>query len=119
MVSQPLMVARYMKRLNNFERSKVMDDTRTVSGFGKTVAAQEYVLVDEHARTLAILSATQGKPALTFYNGKGQIRARFTLTAEERPDIRFFDESGNEVWRYNADGVMARTEIMIDRNITR
>ena len=92
-----------------------MDDTRIVSGFGKTVAAQEYVLVDEHGRTLAALSATQGKPALTFYNGKGEIRAWFTLTAEERPDIRFFDESGNEVWRYNADGGvdrnMARSEV--------
>ena len=81
-----------------------MDDTRIVSGFGKAVSAQEYVLVDEHGRTLAALNATQGKPALTFYNGKGEIRAWFTLTAEERPDIRFFDEAGNEVWRYNADG---------------
>ena len=78
-----------------------MDDTRIVSGFGKSVAAQEYVLVDERGRTLAALSATQGKPALTFYNGKGQIRAWFTLTADERPDIRFFDESGNEVWRFD------------------
>ena len=96
-----------------------MNDTRTVSGFGKAVSAQEYVLVDDQGRTLATLSATQGKPALTFYNGKGEIRAWFTLTANEKPDIRFFDDSGNEVWRYNADGVMARTEIMIDRNITR
>src|SRR5262245_9869234 len=78
-----------------------MDHTRTVSGFGKAVAAQEYVLVDDQGRTLATLSATQGRPALTFYNGKGEIRAWFTLTAEERPDIRLFDEDGNEVWRYN------------------
>src|SRR5215813_11531850 len=85
-----------------------MDDTRIVSGFGKAVSAQEYVLVDEHGRTLAALSATQGKPALTFYNGKGEIRAWFTLTAEERPDIRFFDDSGNEIWRYNADRNIAR-----------
>jgi hypothetical protein len=61
-----------------------MDDTRIVSGFGKAVAAQEYVLVDDQGRTLAVLSATQGKPALAFYNGKGEIRAWFTLTAEER-----------------------------------
>ena len=81
-----------------------MDNTRTVSGFGKTVAAQEYVLVDEHARTLAILSATQGKPALTFYNCKGQLRPWFTVTAEVRPDTRFFDDSGTEICRYNADG---------------
>ena len=76
-----------------------MDNTRIVSGFGKTVSAQEYVLVDDQGRTLAMLSGTHGKPVLAFYNGKGQIRAWFTLTAEERPDIRFFDESGNEVWR--------------------
>jgi hypothetical protein len=76
-----------------------MDDTRIVSGFGKAVAAQEYVLVDDQGRTLAVLSATQGKPALAFYNGKGEIRAWFTLTADERPDIRFFDHSGKEVWR--------------------
>jgi hypothetical protein len=82
-----------------------MDDTTIVSAFGKTVAAQEYVLVDEHGRTLAALSATKGKPALIFYNGKGRIRAWFTLTADERPDIRFFDESGNEVWRFNEEGV--------------
>src|SRR5262249_5022125 len=88
-----------------------MDDTRTVSEFCKAVSAQEYVLVDDQGRTLATLSATQGKPALTFYNGKGEIRAWFTLTANEKPDIRFFDDSGNEVWRYNADGV--------DRNIAR
>src|SRR5215471_5132011 len=86
-----------------------MDDSRIVSGFGKAVAAQEYVLVDDQGRTLATLSATQGKPALAFYNGKGEIRAWFTLTADERPDIRLFDESGSEVWRYNAHGVMART----------
>src|SRR5262244_3252953 len=86
-----------------------MDDTRIVSGFGKAVAAQEYVLVDDQGRTLATLSATQGKPALAFYNGKGEIRAWFTLTAEERPDIRFFDETGNEVWRYNG----------VDQNIAR
>jgi len=86
-----------------------MDDTRIVSGFGKAVFAQEYVLVDYQGRTLATLSATQGKPALAFYNGKGEIRAWFTLTAEERPDIRFFDEAGNEVWRYNG----------VDRNIAR
>ena len=85
-----------------------MDDTRIVSGFGKAVAAQEYVLVDDQGRTLATLSATQGKPALAFYNGKGEIRAWFTLTAEEGPDIRFFDDSGNEVWRYNADGGVDR-----------
>jgi hypothetical protein len=78
-----------------------MDDTRIVSGFGKTVGAQEYLLVDDQGRTLAVLSATQGKPALTFYNGNGQIRAWFTLTADEKPDIRFFDESGNEVWRFS------------------
>jgi len=78
-----------------------MDDTRTVSGFGKSVAAQEYLLVDEHGRTLAALSATQGKAALIFYNGKGRISAWFTLTADEGPDIRFFDESGNEVWRFS------------------
>ena len=96
-----------------------MDDTRTVSEFCKAVSAQEYVLVDDQGRTLATLSATQGKPALTFYNGKGEIRAWFTLTAEERPDIRLFDDSGNEVWRYNADGVMARTKIGVDRKITR
>jgi hypothetical protein len=76
-----------------------MDYTKIVSGFGKSVSAQEYVLVDGQGRTLAVLSATQGRPALIFYNGKGQIRAWFTLTAEEGPDIRFFDESGNEVWR--------------------
>ena len=86
-----------------------MDDTRIVSGFGKSVCAQEYVLHDDQGRTLAVLSATQGKPALTFYNGKGEIRAWFTLTADERPDIRLFDESGSEVWRYIAHGVMART----------
>jgi hypothetical protein len=76
-----------------------VDDTRIISGFGKTVATQEYLLVDDKGRTLAVLSATQGKPALIFYNGKGEIRAWFTLTAEERPDIRFFDNSGKEVWR--------------------
>ena len=76
-----------------------MDDTRIVSGFGKAVSAQEYVLVDDQGRTLALLSATQGKPALTFYNGKGQMRAWLTLDAEEKPDIRFYDESGSEVWR--------------------
>jgi hypothetical protein len=82
-----------------------MDYTRIVSGFGKTVSAQEYLLVDDQGRTLAVLSATQGKPALAFYNGKGEIRAWFTLTAEERPDIRFFDDSGKEVWRLdNSDG---------------
>jgi hypothetical protein len=74
-----------------------MDDTRIVSGFGKSVSAQEYMLHDNQGRTLAILTATQGRPALTFYSGNGQIRAWFTLTAEEKPDIRFFDESGNEV----------------------
>jgi hypothetical protein len=84
-----------------------MDDTRIVSGFGKAVSAQEYVLVDDQGRTLAMLSATQGKPALTFYNGKGEIRAWFTLTAEERPDIRFFDDSGKEVWRLK-DNVAGR-----------
>ena len=78
-----------------------MNDTRIVSGFGKAVSAQEYVLVDDQGRTLAVLSATQGKPALSFYNGKGEIRAWFTLTAEERPDIQLFDDSGSEVWRYN------------------
>ena len=78
-----------------------MNGTRIVSGFGKSVCAQEYVLHDDQGRTLAVLSATQGKPALTFYNGKGEIRAWFTLTAEEGPDIRFFDDFGNEVWRYN------------------
>jgi hypothetical protein len=76
-----------------------MDNTRIVSGFGKTVSAQEYVLVDDQGRTLAVLSATQDKPVLAFYNGKGEIRAYFTLTADERPDIRFFNESGKEVWR--------------------
>jgi hypothetical protein len=76
-----------------------MDDARIVSGFGKAVSAQEYLLVDDQGRTLAMLSATQGKPALTFYNGNGEIRAWFTLTADERPDIRFFDDSGQEVWR--------------------
>jgi hypothetical protein len=76
-----------------------MENTRIVSRFGKTVSAQEYVLVDDQGRTFAVLSATHGKPVLAFYNGKGEIRAWFTLTAEERPDIRFFDESGNEVWR--------------------
>jgi len=81
-----------------------MDDTRIVSGFGKTVSAQEYVVVDNQGRTLAVLSASQGKPALTFYNGKGEIRAWFTLTAEERPDIRFFDDSGKEVWRLDDSG---------------
>jgi hypothetical protein len=82
-----------------------MDDTRIVSGFGKTVSAQEYLLVDDQGRMLATLSATQGKPALTFYNGKGEIRAWFTLTAEERPDIRFFDETGSEVRRFgHSDG---------------
>jgi hypothetical protein len=82
-----------------------MDDTKIVSGFGKTVSAQEYLLVDDQGRQLAVLSATQGKPALTFYNGKGEIRAWFTLTSEERPDIRFFDESGKEVWRLDdSDG---------------
>jgi hypothetical protein len=81
-----------------------MDDTRIVSGFGKTVSAQEYVVVDDQGRTLAVLSATQGKPALAFYNGKGEIRAWFTLTAEERPDIRFFDDSGKEVWRLDDSG---------------
>jgi hypothetical protein len=99
-----------------------MDDTRIVSGFGKTVAAQEYLLVDDQGRTLAVLSATQGKPALAFYNGMGEIRAWFTLTAEERPDIRFFDKSGDEVWRYRADGVMARTphpESGVDQNMAR
>jgi hypothetical protein len=35
-----------------------MDDTKIVSGFGKTVSAQEYVLVDDQGRTLAMLSAT-------------------------------------------------------------
>jgi hypothetical protein len=84
-----------------------MNESRIVSGFGKTVFAQEYVLVDDHGRTLAMLSATQGKPALTFYNGKGEIRAWFTLTAEERPDIRFFDETGKEVWRLK-DNVVGR-----------
>ena len=78
-----------------------MNDLRTVSGFGKAISAQEYVLVDDHGRRLATLSATQGRPALPFYNGKGEIRAWFTLTAEERPDIRLFDDSGSEVWRYN------------------
>jgi hypothetical protein len=81
-----------------------MENTRIVSGFGKTVAAQEYVLVDEQGRTFAVLSATQGKPALAFYNGKGEIRAWFTLTAGERPDIRFFDETGKEVWRLDDNG---------------
>jgi hypothetical protein len=81
-----------------------MDDTRIVSGFGKTVSAQEYLLVDDQGRMLATLSATQGKPALTFYNGKGEIRAWFTLSAEERPDIRFFDDSGKEVWRLDDNG---------------
>ena len=76
-----------------------MDDTRIVSGFGKAISAQEYLLVDDQGRRLATLSATQGKPALTFYNGKGHIRAWFTHTAEEKPDIRFYDESGSEVWR--------------------
>ena len=95
----------------------MMDDSRIVSGFGKAVSAQEYVLVDDQGRTLAALSATQGKPALTFYNGRGEIRAWFTLSAEERPDIRFFDDSGNEIWRYNADGVLVRTKIGVDRNI--
>jgi hypothetical protein len=80
-----------------------MDNTKIVNEFGKTVAAQEYVLVDDQGRQLAVLSATQGKPELAFYNGKGGIRAWFTLTAEEKPDIRFFDESGNEVWRFNDD----------------
>ena len=81
-----------------------MDYTRIVSGFGKSVSAQEYVLVDDRGRTLAVLSAAQGKPALTFYNGKGEIRAWFTLTAEERPDIRLFDGSGKEVWRLDDSG---------------
>jgi hypothetical protein len=81
-----------------------MNDTKIVSGFGKAVSAQEYLLVDDQGRTLAVLSATHGKPALTFYNGKGEIRAWFTLTAEERPDVRFFDESGNEVWRLDDNG---------------
>src|SRR5262249_22639055 len=52
-----------------FTRSHKMDNTRIVNGFGKTVAAQEYVLVDNQGRQLAVLSATQGKPALAFYNG--------------------------------------------------
>jgi hypothetical protein len=81
-----------------------MDDARIVSGFGKAVSAQEYLLVDDQGRTLAMLSATQGKPALTFYNGKGKIRAWFTLTAKERPDIRFFDDLGKEVWRLDDNG---------------
>jgi hypothetical protein len=86
-----------------------MDNTRIVSGFGKAVSAQEYVLVDDQGRTLAVLSATQGKPALAFYNGKGEIRAWFTLTAEERPDIRFFDHSGKETWRLgDSDGRSAK-----------
>ena len=76
-----------------------MDNKITVSGFGKTVSAREYLLLDDLGRTLAVLSATQGKPALTFYNGKGEIRAWFTLTADEKPDVRFFDQSGNEIWR--------------------
>ena len=76
-----------------------MDDIRIVSGFGKAVSAQEYLLVDDQGRTLAVLSGTHGKPVLAFYNGKGQIRAWFTLNAEERPDVRFFDETGKEVWR--------------------
>jgi len=96
-----------------------MDDTRIVSGFGKAVFAQEYVLVDDQGRTLATLSATQGKPALAFYNGKGEIRAWFTLTAEERPDIRLFDEAGNEVWRYKTDARTRRPEIRVDRKPTR
>ena len=81
-----------------------MDKTRIVNEFGKTVAAQEYVLEDDQGRQLAVLSATQGKPALTFYNGKGGIRAWFTLDADEKPDIRFYDESGKEVWRLKDDG---------------
>jgi hypothetical protein len=81
-----------------------MDDTRIVSGFGRTVSAQEYLLVDDQGRKLAALSGTHGKPVLAFYNGNGQIRAWFTLTAEERPDIRFFDETGKEVWRFGDDG---------------
>ena len=59
-----------------------MDDTRTVSGFGITVAAQEYLLVDERGRTLAALSATQGKPVLTFYNGIPAQMATFEQWAE-------------------------------------
>jgi hypothetical protein len=80
-------------------RKQHINKTKIVSGFGKAVAAQEYVLVDDQGTQLAVLSATQGKPALIFYNGKGGIRAWFTLTADEKPDVRFFDESGNEVWR--------------------
>src|SRR5262245_28062791 len=104
MPSSPLMAVRFMMFTPQwgtsviFGRRNKMDDTRIVSGFGKAVSAQEYVLVDEHGRTLAAPSATQGKPALTFYNGKGEIRAWFTLTAEERPDIRLFDDDGSEVW---------------------
>ena len=95
---------------------ETMDDTRIVSGFGKAISAQEYVLVDDQGRRLATLSATQGKPALIFHNGKGQIRAWFTLNANEKPDIRFFDETGNEVWRYNADGGVDRKPTRSKRN---
>ena len=77
-----------------------MKKTHIVSGFGKTVGAQEFTLLDNHGNTLAVLSATHGKPVLAFYNGKGKVRAWFTLTADEKPDIRFLDEAGKVCWRY-------------------
>ena len=80
-----------------------MKNTQSVSGFGKAVAAQEFTLLDDWGRTLAILSATQGKPVLAFYNGKGEVKAWFTLTADDEPDIRFFDGSGNVIWRFSSN----------------
>jgi hypothetical protein len=80
-----------------------MKNAGYISGFGKTVAAQEFTLLDNHGKTLAVLTATHGKPVLAFYNGKGQVRAWFTLTADEKPDIRFLDDAGKVCWEYSGD----------------
>jgi hypothetical protein len=72
-----------------------MDKTQIVSGFGNAVTAREFTLVDEHGRTLAILSATQGKPVLAFYDGKGKITACLTLDADDKPLFGYEGSDGH------------------------
>jgi hypothetical protein len=80
--------------------SKQANTGKTVSGFEKDYSAQQYTLRDKEGRVMAILSGNQGKPVLSFYNGKGKIGAWFTLDAEGKPDIRFYDENGEVSWQY-------------------
>ena len=69
------------------------------------VSANEFRLVDENGRTLAVLGGHPGKepflpiePALRFYDNNGELVVLLGLVPSNKPKLALFDGHGKTLW---------------------